>query len=284
MSQVQTELNAKSRQAGMAEIATTVLHNVGNVLNSVNVSAELVSSQMRASKAQGLARVAQMMNEHIDDLGDFLTRDQKGKLLPEYLIRLADVVTVEQQGIIEELGQLTKGIDHIKTIVAAQQTYAVAVSIVETVPVSQLIDDALRMSAGSRSRQEVAVVKEIADLPLLSLDRHRALLILVNLISNARQALGGVLDRKPCITFSAGLTEGPTLRITVSDNGNGIAPEHLPRIFSHGFTTRPDGHGFGLHSCALAAREMGGRLTVHSEGAGHGATFTLDIPLDVPQD
>lgn len=284
MSQVQTELNAKSRQAGMAEIATTVLHNVGNVLNSVNVSAELVSSQMRASKAQGLARVAQMMNEHIDDLGDFLTRDQKGKLLPEYLIRLADVVTVEQQGIIEELGQLTKGIDHIKTIVAAQQTYAVAVSIVETVPVSQLIDDALRMSAGSRSRQEVAVVKEIADLPLLSLDRHRVLLILVNLISNARQALGGVLDRKPCITFSACLTEGPTLRITVSDNGNGIAPEHLPRIFSHGFTTRPDGHGFGLHSCALAAREMGGRLTVHSEGAGHGATFTLDIPLDVPQD
>ncbi|WP_372239201.1 sensor histidine kinase [Pseudomonas sp. 7SR1] len=284
MSQVQTELNAKSRQAGMAEIATTVLHNVGNVLNSVNVSAELVSSQMRASKAQGLARVAQMMNEHIDDLGDFLTRDQKGKLLPEYLIRLADVVTVEQQGIIEELGQLTKGIDHIKTIVAAQQSYAVAVSIVETVPVSQLIDDALRMSAGSRSRQEVAVVKEIADLPLLSLDRHRVLLILVNLISNARQALGGVLDRKPCITFSAGLTEGPTLRITVSDNGNGIAPEHLPRIFSHGFTTRPDGHGFGLHSCALAAQEMGGRLTVHSEGAGHGATFILDIPLDVPQD
>ena len=283
MRQVQTELNAKSRQAGMAEIATTVLHNVGNVLNSVNVSAELVSSQMRTSKAQGLGKVAQLMNEHVNDLSDFLTKDHKGKMLPNYLLKLAEVVTAEQQSIIEELGQLTKGIDHIKTIVAAQQSYAVAVSIVETVPVPELIEDALRMSGGSLSRQEVTVVKEMADLPLLSLDRHRVLLILVNLIRNAKQALDGVTDRSPCITFGTSLADGPVLRITVADNGNGITPEHLARIFSHGFTTRKDGHGFGLHSCALAAQEMGGSLNVHSDGAGQGATFTLDIPLDAPQ-
>lgn len=283
MSQVQTELHAKSRQAGMAEIATTVLHNVGNVLNSVNVSAELVSSQMRISKAQGLGRVAQMMNEHVHDLSDFLTTDHKGKMLPGYLLKLAEVVATEQQSIIGELDQLTKGIDHIKTIVAAQQSYAVAVSIVETVPVPELIDDALRMSAGSLARQEVAVVKDIDDLPLLALDRHRVLLILVNLIRNAKQALNGVIDRSPSITFSASLVDGPALRITVADNGNGIAPEHLARIFSHGFTTRKDGHGFGLHSCALAAQEMGGSLTVRSDGAGQGATFVLDIPIDVAQ-
>ncbi|XXE62048.1 response regulator [Pseudomonas sp. R1-7] len=281
MNQVQSQLHAKSRQAGMAEIATTVLHNVGNVLNSVNVSAELVSSQMRSSKAQGLGKVAQLLKEHIDDLGDFLTADPKGKMLPDYLARLAEVVTVEQQGIIEELGQLTKGIDHIKTIVTAQQSYAVAVSIVETVPVAELIDDALRMSIGSSARQQVTVVKEIADLPLLSLDRHRVLLILVNLIRNARQAFEGVVDRGPCVTFSAFLTDGPTLRITVADNGKGIAPEHMGRLFSHGFTTRKDGHGFGLHSCALAAQEMGGSLTVRSDGVGQGASFILDIPVDV---
>ncbi|OPG71456.1 histidine kinase [Pseudomonas ogarae] len=282
MSRVQTELNAKSRQAGMAEIATTVLHNVGNVLNSVNVSAELVSSQMRTSKAQGLGKVAQMMNEHVHDLSDFLTKDHKGKMLPDYLLKLAKVVAQEQQGIIEELEQLTKGIDHIKTIVAAQQSYAVAVSIVETVPVAELIDDALRMSAGLLARQEVTVVKDIADLPLLPLDRHRMLLILVNLINNAKQALDGVIDRSRCVTFGASLADGAVLRITVADNGNGIAPEHLARIFSHGFTTRKDGHGFGLHSCALAAQEMGGSLIVRSDGAGQGATFILDIPLDAP--
>ncbi|MCP2071767.1 UNVERIFIED_ORG: signal transduction histidine kinase [Pseudomonas lini] len=283
MSQVQTELHVKSRQAGMAEIATTVLHNVGNVLNSVNVSAELVSSQMRTSKAQGLGKVAQLMNEHIHDLADFLTTDHKGKMLPGYLLKLAEVVSAEQLSIIEELEQLTKGIDHIKTIVAAQQSYAVAVSIVETVPVPELIDDALRMSAGLLARQEVTVVKDIADLPLLSLDRHRMLLILVNLINNAKQALDGVIDRSPCITFSVSLADGPVLRITVADNGNGITPEHMARIFSHGFTTRKDGHGFGLHSCALAAQEMGGSLSVHSDGAGQGATFILDIPIDVAQ-
>ncbi len=283
MSQVQAELSAKSRQAGMAEIATTVLHNVGNVLNSVNVSAELVSGQMRNSKAQGLGKVAQLMNEHVHDLSDFLTRDNKGKMLPDYLLKLATVVTAEQQGIIEELGQLTKGIDHIKTIVAAQQSYAVAVSVVETIAISELIDDALRMSAGPRGRQEVTVVKEITDLPLLSLDRHRVLLILMNLIRNAKQALDGVIDRSPAITFNASVTDGPVLRITVADNGNGITPEHLVRIFSHGFTTRQDGHGFGLHSCALAAQEMGGSLTVRSDGAGQGATFILDVPLDAQQ-
>ncbi|WP_460097824.1 sensor histidine kinase [Pseudomonas sp. S3_C01] len=279
MSQVQTELNAKSRQAGMAEIATTVLHNVGNVLNSVNVSAELVSSQMRTSKAQGLGKVAKMMNEHVHDLSDFLTKDHKGKMLPDYLLKLAKVVAQEQQGIIEELGQLTKGIDHIKTIVAAQQSYAVAVSIVETVPVAELIDDALRMSAGLLARQEVTVVKDIADLPLLPLDRHRMLLILVNLINNAKQALDGVIDRSRCVTFSASLADGAVLRITVADNGNGIAPEHLARIFSHGFTTRKDGHGFGLHSCALAAQEMGGSLTVHSEGVGRALPLSSIFPL-----
>ena len=127
------------------------------------------------------------------------------------------------------------------------------------------------------------MVKDIADLPLLSLDRHRVLLILMNLIRNANQALDGVVDRSPCITFNAALADGPVLRITVTDNGNGITPEHLTRIFFHGFTTRKEGHGFGLHSCALAAQEMGGSLTVHSDGAGQGATFILEIPLDAQQ-
>jgi two-component system NtrC family sensor kinase len=62
----------------------------------------------------------------------------------------------------------------------------------------------------------------------------------------------------------------------------GIAPENLTRIFSHGFTTRTDGHGFGLHSAALAAQQMGGRLTAQSDGPGRGATFTLELPVAAP--
>ncbi|MDR3409473.1 MAG: CHASE domain-containing protein [Formivibrio sp.] len=283
MSQVQTELQEKSRQAGMAEIATNVLHNVGNVLNSVNVSADILSSQIRSSKAPGLAKAVQLLDEHATDLGNFLTHDEKGKRLPGYLNKLAETLAAEQQSLIDELGQLTKSIEHIKDIVATQQSYAVALSVIEMVPVQDLVDDALRMNAGSLARHEVTVVKEVADLPLLPLDRHRVLQILVNLISNAKQALDGVIDRSPCITLGAALADGQVLRITVADNGDGIAPENLTRVFSHGFTTRKNGHGFGLHSCVLAAQEMGGSLTAHSDGSGLGATFTLDIPMDVPQ-
>ncbi len=279
MSQVQTELHAKSRQAGMAEIATAVLHNVGNVLNSVNVSADLVSNQLRASKAQGLSRVAQLMSEHANDLGDFLTQDPKGKMLPDYLVKLAQAVTAEQQGIVQELGQLTKGIDHIKTIVAAQQSYAVAVSVVEAVSVTALIDDALRMSAGSLERQGVAVVKAIAELPLLSLDRHRVLLILVNLIGNAKHALEGVVDRSPSVTLKrAWMThqhcafQWPT------------TAAELPQSTWRGFfrMASPLAKTVTALVCTAAhsRHRKWGRLTVHSDGAGQGATFTLVIPLD----
>lgn len=283
MGQVQAELRDKSRQAGMAEIATNVLHNVGNVLNSVNVSAGLVSSQVRASRVPGLTRAMQLMNEHAADLGDFLTRDEKGKQLPDYLNKLADALASEQRGILEELGHLSESIEHIKDIVATQQSYAGASRLVEPVQIRELVEDALRMNAGSLARHEVTVIRELADVPLLPLDRHRLLQILVNLIDNAKQAMDGVTGQEHRMTLRvelAGDADGRLLRVCVVDEGEGIATENLTRIFSHGFTTRKNGHGFGLHSCALAAIEMGGTLTARSDGPGQGAVFTLELPLN----
>jgi signal transduction histidine kinase len=95
--------------------------------------------------------------------------------------------------------------------------------------------------------------------------------------------MNGAAGASPCITLAARLIDAGMLRITVADNGEGIAPQNLTRVFSHGFTTRSNGHGFGLHSCVLAAQEMGGRLSAHSDGAGRGAIFTLDIPIDAPE-
>ena len=285
--QAQAELVAAAHQAGKAEIATNVLHNVGNVLNSVNLSASLVSSQVRDSKAQGLAKAVQLINEHAADLGDFLTRDEKGKLLPGYLNKLVAALALEQQSIVEELGSLTRSIDHIKDIVTTQQSYAVAVSVVEAVHIRDLLEDALRMNAGALTRHQVAVVKEFADVPVLLLDKPRMLQILVNLIGNAKQAMDGVLDRLHRITLRVDIADGAdgrSLRVRVEDEGEGIAPEHLARLFSHGFTTRKNGHGFGLHSCALAAKEMGATLTAHSDGPGKGAAFTLELPIKLVED
>lgn len=276
----QSELLDSARQAGMAEIATNVLHNVGNVLNSVNVSADLVTRKLRASKALGLGKAMQMINEHPHDLGAFLMEDEKGKLLPGYLNQLVDAIAVEQQGMAEELAQLTKSVDHIKDIVSTQQSYAGASKLLEPVHISALVEDALRMNSGALSRHHVTVVKDYHPVPEVMADKHRLLLILVNLISNAKYAMSNLSDRPRQITLTVRALDDDTLQISVKDEGEGIPAENMTRIFTHGFTTRKEGHGFGLHSCALAAIEMNGRLTAHSDGPGQGALFTLYIPLE----
>lgn len=275
----QSELLDTARQAGMAEIATNVLHNVGNVLNSVNISAELVSRKLRNSKAQGLGKAMQLINEHKQDLGRFLTEDEKGKLLPGYLNQLVEAIDLEQQGMTEELTQLSKSVDHIKDIVATQQSYAGASSLLEPLSVSELLEDALRMNSGALTRHHVTVLKEYSDVPRIMGDKHRLLLILINLISNAKYAMSDLSNQARNMTLAAAVVDGETLQISVRDEGEGIAPENMTRIFAHGFTTRKEGHGFGLHSCALAAIEMNGHLTAHSDGPGKGALFVLQIPL-----
>jgi signal transduction histidine kinase len=283
----QSELLTTARQAGMAEIANNVLHNVGNVLNSVNISAGLVTSTMRGSRVQGLGKAVQLLNEHASDLGEFLTRDAKGRLLPGYLDKLATALAVERQGVIDELGSLTKGIDHIKDIVATQQSYAGVASMVSPVSMAELLEDALRMNSGTLARCEVTVVRKFADVPVLLLDKPRLLQILVNVVANAIQAMDAAPGRRHQLTLEmevATVAGSECLLLRVIDTGEGIAEDNVQHLFVHGFTTRRNGHGFGLHSSALAAREMRGALTAHSDGPGTGATFTLELPLNIAGD
>ena len=251
----------------MAEIATNVLHNVGNVLNSVNVSANVVAQKVRGSRSAGLSKAVGLMGEHADDLGDFLTTDPKGKALPGYLAKLAAALTAERESIEAELRRLSEGIAHIAEIVSAQQSLTGADGVIEPVNLADVVDDALRM-AGVDDQPGLTVIRDVADVGLVALDRHRLLLILVNLITNAAYATGGNVDRPGQLTVRAEVTDGPAVRISVADNGEGIAAENLTRIFGHGFTTHVGGHGFGLHSSSLAATEMGGALSVHSDGSG----------------
>lgn len=181
-----------------------------------------------------------------------------------------------------ELGQLSKSVDHIKDIVATQQSYAGTSSLLQALSISELLDDALRMHAGALTRHHVTVLKEFSDVPRIMGDKHRLLLILINLIGNAKHAMANVTDRERTLTLSA-VIDGDNLNISVRDQGEGISAQNMTRIFVHGFTTRKDGHGFGLHSCALAAVEMNGHLSAHSDGPGRGALFTLQIPLIVAQ-
>lgn len=277
--EAQAELVTTARRAGMAEIATNVLHNVGNVLNSVNVSAQVLYEKVHTSKGPGVAKVVQLMREHPDDLGDFISSDPKGRALPDYLDKLADALAIEQQAMIAELAQLSRRIDHIKEIVATQQSYAGNSSVLEPGSLRELVEDVVRICDVSLARHHITLIKEFSDVPQMPLDKHRVLQILVNLINNAKQALDAGMNRPPQIILRLKVVDDGRVRVEVEDNGEGIAQDNLARVFEHGFTTRVDGHGFGLHSCILAAHEMGGDLTAQSAGPGRGALFSLELPL-----
>jgi signal transduction histidine kinase len=262
-------------------VATNVLHNVGNVLNSVNVCVSRITERLRRPNADSLARVSGLLREHGDDIASFIATDPRGRHLPAYLVQFADQLKADQRIALEELAELGGHLDHIKETVAMQQSYARLCGVTESVAIESLIDDCLRMNAGALTRHGVTVRRELADVPPITVDKHKVLQILVNLVRNAKYACDESGRNDRLVIVRAGATER-TVRLSIIDNGVGIAPEHRARLFTHGFTTRQSGHGFGLHSAALAARELGGTLTADSPGAGQGATFVLELPREPP--
>jgi PAS domain S-box-containing protein len=283
LEKVHRQLLEISRQAGMAEIATNVLHNVGNVLNSVNVSAGLVADSIKKSRITNLARIVALLREHGNDLGRFITTDPNGKHVPAYLAQLSDQLQGDREATVRELDSLRRNVEHIKEIVAMQQSYAKVGGVKELVDLKNLVEDGLRMNESGLNRHQVEVVREYEDVPPLNLEKHKVLQILVNLLRNAKYACDESTRADKRLTVRIADAAG-RVRVSVIDNGVGIPPENLTRIFNHGFTTRKGGHGFGLHSGALAAREMGGSLVAQSDGPGLGATFTLELPYSATKD
>lgn len=278
---VQKALMDASRQAGMAEVATNVLHNVGNVLNSVNVSASLVADRIKAGKGPRLAEVAALIEQHEADLPQFFGSDERGRKIPRYLVALATQLASERDALLKELADLRANVDHIREAVNMQQAYAKRCGVLEAVSVVDLVEDALRMNVGALTRHQVALQRDYRDRTQVTVDRHKVLQILVNLIRNAKYACdeSGRSDKRVVLRIE-NVPQG--VCIAVLDNGIGIAAEVMERLFTHGFTTRKSGHGFGLHSASLAAAELGGTLTASSAGTGQGATFRLTLPARAP--
>jgi PAS domain S-box-containing protein len=277
LERIHKQLVIASRQAGMAEVATNVLHNVGNTLNSVNVSASLVTERVKQSKAPSVRKLADLLREHGSALREFLEHDERGKRVPEYLAGLGDQLLAEQRGALVELASLRDNLEHIKDTVSMQQNYAKLCGVTETVRVADLVEDCLRLNAGAFARHGVELRCEFDAVDPITVDKHKVLQILVNLVRNAKYACdeSGRSDKLVVIRVEG---DAAGVKISVIDNGVGIAPENMSRLFHHGFTTRKSGHGFGLHSGALAAQELGGSLHAHSEGEGRGASFVLRLP------
>jgi PAS domain S-box-containing protein len=271
-----------SRHAGMAEVASSVLHNVGNVLNSVNVSTGLLAERLRGSRVGNLARAVERLRAR--GTAEASGADPEGQRLVEYLAGVAEHLRGERDELAGEVEALARSVEHLKEIVDVQQGYARAPGgTEERLAASALVSEALRMLDAPAGGAPVEIARELADGvdPVLFVEKHKVVQILINLARNARQACaqhGGAGRVVVCVERVV----PERVRFSVRDNGVGIAPENLARVFEHGFTTRRDGHGFGLHGAALMARELGGALAVASDGAGRGATFTLDLPLVAP--
>jgi C4-dicarboxylate-specific signal transduction histidine kinase len=279
LAEAQQRLMDVSRQAGMAEVATGVLHNVGNVLNSVNVSANIIASKVRESRIAHVTSVAGMLQEHSGELPDFLKRDTKGQRVVPYLAKLGSHLEEERQIMLRELELLTGHIAHIKEIVATQQNYAKVSGLIEVISLPDLVEDAIRIVEPGLASDGIHLERDHEAVPPVAVDKHSVLQILLNLLRNAKQAVKDSDHHEKRIRVRIRRWGEDRIRIVVEDTGVGLAPENLTRVFSHGFTTKRDGHGFGLHSGANAARQLGGTLWAESDGLGRGATFTLELPL-----
>jgi C4-dicarboxylate-specific signal transduction histidine kinase len=267
----------------MSEIATGVLHNVGNVLNSVNVSARIAIEKANGSAAGDLRMVMDTLKPAANDLGAFIQNDPRGKHLYPLLHSLSEKLIDERKVLTHELEALTDGIEHIKELVQSQQGYAGRAGVRETLSLPELIDTAISITSQATSpNAEIRIQRDYAEIEAVPVDRHRVMEILVNLIQNARQSVVEARAEPARLTIRLKKLSPQQVRIEVVDNGVGIAPENLARVFTHGFTTKQNGHGFGLHASANAATEMGGSLSAHSDGKGLGATFALELPLIVP--
>ena len=275
------EVIENARAAGMSEIATGILHNVGNVLNSVGVAAGMVQDQLQTNQAQKLATVVALLEEHSDDLAGFVANDPRGQKLVPLLNALSRALQEDRERALAEVQPLLEGLEHVRRLVDAQQEFATGKTVNERIELDDEFQKAIHLSSANRGGSVPVEVEIDPELPRVLTDRHKLLQILLNLVQNARQAVDDAQSGGN-VRLRAKQLEN-TVTIEVEDDGVGISPENLEKIFAHGFTTKSDGHGFGLHSAGNAVTELGGSLNVTSEGLGHGACFRLELPLQ-PED
>ena len=279
---LRSQLGDAAYKIEMADVASTVLHNVGNVLTSVTVAANMVESVVDQSSVILVNRMAELIKTHGQDLGTYLTEDPKGKRIPPSLEKLGAYLIEEQRAILKEMKGLVRNIRHMKQIIASHQTMAKSAGQIEQVSLANVLSHAMELSFQPGDEKWIAMRLDYQQVPTVLVDQHQLLQILVNLLRNAKQAMRQqVVQDSHELKLSVKYQDDheASVVITIQDSGIGIAPEHLSRMFTRGFTTKTDGNGIGLHSSSLAIQNMGGSMHVQSEGVGRGATFTLIFPV-----
>jgi signal transduction histidine kinase len=279
--QLRSQLGEAAYKIEMADVASTVLHNVGNVLTSVTVAANMVESVVDQSAVALVNRMAELIKAHDQDLGTYLTEDPKGKRIPPSLEKLGTHLLEEQRVVLKEMKGLVRNIRHMKQIIASHQTMAKSAGQTEQISLADVLSHAMELSFQPGDEKWITIRPDYQQVPTVLVDQHQLLQILVNLLRNAKQAMRQQVQDSHELILSVKYQDDDeaTVVMTIQDSGIGIVPEHLSKMFTRGFTTKTDGNGIGLQSSILAIKNMGGSMHVQSEGVGRGATFTLTFPV-----
>ena len=281
LTDTQKELLSTARRAGMAEIATSVLHNIGNVLNPAITSAIVIEEILNGSKINTFHKLTELIEKNTNNFASYVANDPKGKQIPEFLTQLDKALLEEYKNISEKVKILSNSHEHIRQTIALQQSYAGISGVKEPIVPSILVQDAMQFLGTSFKRHDIELIIENESLiPEVNIEKHKVMQIMVNLLKNARDALKTTKPGERRLKIRFEKNDNKDMLIQIIDNGIGISKQNLKKIFNFGFTTKNEGHGFGLHGCANIAKEMGGSLNAYSQGEEHGTTFNLTLPID----
>jgi signal transduction histidine kinase len=274
----QKELVEKAHQAGMAAIATDVLHNVGNLLNSVMTSGYLIREQVMNSKIQEFYKANALLTAHLDDLENFVLENPKGKTLLKYYPALETALRGEQKVLLDQANRLSEKIETIRDVIVAQQSYASGATFHERMNITEVIEFSLKIASESIERHGIRIERQYAVSPVINIQKAKLMQVVTNIIKNAKDAMETIPRENRVLTIATWAHDDYAF-MSFKDAGCGITNENLEKVFLYGYTTKVTGHGFGLHSCANYMMEMHGSIRAESPGEGKGATFFLKLPI-----
>jgi signal transduction histidine kinase len=269
-----------SHLAGKAEVATEVLHNVGNTLNSISVSSEHIREIVQQSSSTSLSDIVRLIQEHEEDQESFFAHDPRGKRLPAYFAKLSEKLAEEREFLLTETTRQLHHIRRVAEIIRAQQDTAKLINFTEQVDLTSLLEESLELFQKDLKEQRITVERHYDFQQSIRGEPHKILQIMNNLIRNAVDAFDGMsLEQKKISLRTYPTADQEEVVVEISDNGKGMRKNIVQQAFTFGFTTKKGGHGFGLHNAANLAAEMGGSLTGESAGSEQGARFRVRLPV-----
>ena len=264
-------------KAFVGQVATGVLHNVGNLLNSINVTAQNLLEIARDANIDKLLKANALFMEHRRQIQTFIDSHPTGRYLPEFYEEFGHLLDRDNKRQRSDLTELQENLNLIKELIATQQDYARNAGGAGQLHLLTLINDVLRLEMMSFNKHSIQLEIDVPENLYLRSWRGKIMHVLLNLVKNAKEAILADTKHERLLMITAEKVDGRVM-VRIKDNGIGIKGEHLARMFGYGFTTKLEGHGFGLYTSIEAVREMNGELRVQSDGPGTGAEFVLELP------